>query len=623
MKIKTRTLIIAAVDYLTSFAAYLFFAVIMREFLHPNLRLAERMLIVACVLLINPLFHKLFGVYRIIHRYAQAKEYLHFGISFFVTGCIDAVLIRTISTLFKVPMYRFLVLMALAFAASAAMIGTRLVYQTFVKEREAGKASVPKGKRTLIVGCGEACLLLLNEVKAHPESGILPLVCVDNDGAKVGRSIAGVRIEGTDADIPALCKKYDIERIIVAIPSADNALRAQIIAACEGTDAEIKMLPRVSDFGDNSGSVVAKMRDFTMEELLGREPIEVDKAEIRDFINGKTVLITGGGGSIGSELCRQIARNKPKKLVIVDIYENNAYDIEQELRYQYGDELNLVTLIASVRDYERIENIMLTHKPDLVIHAAAHKHVPLMENAPQEAVKNNVFGTYNTARAAIKAGVPRFILISTDKAVNPTNIMGASKRMCEMVIQSLGDRGTVFSAVRFGNVLGSNGSVIPLFKKQIASGGPVTVTHPDIIRFFMTIPEAVQLVLLAGAKAKGGEIFVLNMGSPVKIAELAKRIITLSGKKPGVDIEIKYTGLRPGEKLYEELMMEDEHLQKTESDKIFIGHFVDFDKDNLFAELEKLKAVANDNTLSAKEMRAALETEITRLVPTYHHPVSE
>ena len=383
------------------------------------------------------------------------------------------------------------------------------------------------------------------------------------------------------------------------------------------------MLPRVADFRKSGPGVVKKLRDFTPDEMLGREPTYVDDKEISAFIKGQTVLVTGGGGSIGSEICRQIAKSSPKKLVIVDIYENNAYDIQQELRYEYADSLDFNTIIASVRDYDRMNKIMATYKPDVVIHAAAHKHVPLMEKSPQEAIKNNVLGTYNTARAAINNKVKKFILISTDKAVNPTNIMGASKRLCEMVIQTLNGRGTIFSAVRFGNVLGSNGSVIPLFKKQIAAGGPVTVTHPDIIRFFMTIPEACRLVLLATTKAEGGEIFVLNMGTPVKIADLARKVITLSGKIPDVDIKIEYTGLRPGEKLYEELMMNDEHLEHTKDDKIFVGHFVDFDKEKIENGLSEFEKLANDNMLSEEEMLKAIEDKISEFVPTFHRTEAE
>ncbi len=576
---------------------------------------------VICALVIYPIINALFGVYRIIHRYAQPAEYIRYLISFSVSGVLLGIAQYALAYMFQIQRLPMYFVAEVSAVNVGAMIVTRLLYQ-YLSGRTEGKDYRKKnkkadGKRTLLVGCGQACLMLLTELRYHPELGIRPVVAVDQDGNKIGRNIAGIPIAGTNDDIVDLCRKYEIEQIIVAIPSADNTHRAEIIGCCRGLDVSIKMLPRLAEF--KGETVVSQLRDITMEELLGREPIEINHTEINAFIRGKTVLVTGGGGSIGSELCRQIAANQPKKLIILDIYENNAYDIQQELAYKYHDELDFETIIASVRDFDRINQIMAEYKPNLVIHAAAHKHVPLMEVSPQEAIKNNVFGTYNTARAAIRNGVARFILISTDKAVNPTNVMGASKRMCEMVIQSLNGRGTVFSAVRFGNVLGSNGSVVPLFKKQIENGGPVTVTHPDIIRFFMTIPEAVQLVLLACAKAEGGEIFVLNMGSPVRIADLAKRIIELSGKRPDIDIKIEYTGLRPGEKLYEELMMEDEHLEKTGNEMIFIGHFVDFDRDAMETNLASIGEIANNNALTDEQMKDALEMEIGRIVPTFNH----
>ncbi len=575
----------------------------------------------ATMLVVYPLIHRVFGVYKIVHRYAQTSEYFRFFSAFMAGGVAFSAVMLVEDIFLPGGTYSVAFLLFFAVAAACGMFAMRLVYRIYATHVESEEKK-PEGlmRNTLIVGCGQACLMLLNEVKIHPEYGIKPVVAVDIDPAKKGRTISGVPIEGTDEDIPTLAKKYDVRFIIVAIPSADNKQRARILENCKDVDIEVKMLPRVADFESEDTGVFGALRDFTMDELLGRDPIEINHEEVNAFIRGKRVLVTGGGGSIGSELCRQIASNSPELLVIVDIYENNAYEIQQELVYKYGDKLNLETIIASVRDYERMSNIMAEYKPEIVIHAAAHKHVPLMEHSPQEAIKNNVLGTYNTARAAIKNGVAKFILISTDKAVNPTNIMGASKRLCEMVIQSLNGEGTLFSAVRFGNVLGSNGSVIPLFRKQIEAGGPVTVTHPDIIRFFMTIPEAVQLVLLASTKAEGGEIFVLNMGSPVKIADLAKRIILLSGKKPDVDIKIEYTGLRPGEKLYEELMMHDEHLAKTQNDMIFVGHFVDFDKQTVKKELSVLKELANNNELSKAEMLKALEKKITELVPTFHRP---
>lgn len=623
MSSKMRSVYIVLLDYFTLLISLFASRFILPDAFagasaHPTARMLTAM---ATLLVVYPIVFKLFGVYRVIHRYAQYSEYLRFVAAFLAAGIVFAGCNLLEGLLVDGLSFSVGFLLVNVLLSAFGLLLSRLIYRVYVNRAE---PDTPKAlQNTLIVGCGHACLLLLAELKYHPEYRIKPVVAVDSDSAKKGRSIGGIAIEGSDEDIPALCKKHNIRLIIVAIPSADNKQRAHILENCKDIDVEIKMLPRLADFYATQSGVVEKLRDFTMDELLGRDPIEVNHEEVSAFIKGKTVLVTGGGGSIGSELCRQIASNSPKKLIIVDIYENNAYDIQQELRFKYGKNLDFSTIIASVRDYDRIKSILSEYKPDIVIHAAAHKHVPLMEVSPQEAIKNNVFGTYNTARAAIETGVSKFILISTDKAVNPTNIMGASKRMCEMVIQSMNGKGTVFSAVRFGNVLGSNGSVIPLFRKQIASGGPVTVTHPDIIRFFMTIPEAVQLVLMASAKAKGGEIFVLNMGKPVKIADLAKRIILLSGKKPDIDIKIKYTGLRPGEKLYEELMMQNENLEKTQNDKIFVGHFVDFNKNVLQNELEDLYRIANDNTLTQAQMLSALEQKITELVPTFHRTDAE
>ncbi len=623
MSSKMRSVYIVLLDYFTLLISLFASRFILPDAFagasaHPTARMLTAMV---TLLVVYPIVFKLFGVYRVIHRYAQYSEYLRFVAAFLAAGIVFAGCNLLEGLLVDGLSFSVGFLLVNVLLSAFGLLLSRLIYRVYVNRAEPDTQKALQN--TLIVGCGHACLLLLAELKYHPEYRIKPVVAVDSDPAKKGRSIGGIAIEGSDEDIPALCKKHNIRLIIVAIPSADNKQRAHILENCKDIDVEIKMLPRLADFYATQSGVVEKLRDFTMDELLGRDPIEVNHEEVSAFIKGKTVLVTGGGGSIGSELCRQIASNSPKKLIIVDIYENNAYDIQQELRFKYGKNLDFSTIIASVRDYDRIKSILSEYKPDIVIHAAAHKHVPLMEVSPQEAIKNNVFGTYNTARAAIETGVSKFILISTDKAVNPTNIMGASKRMCEMVIQSMNGKGTVFSAVRFGNVLGSNGSVIPLFRKQIASGGPVTVTHPDIIRFFMTIPEAVQLVLMASAKAKGGEIFVLNMGKPVKIADLAKRIILLSGKKPDIDIKIKYTGLRPGEKLYEELMMQDENLEKTQNDKIFVGHFVDFDKNVLQNELEDLYRIANDNTLTQAQMLSALEQKITELVPTFHRTDAE
>ena len=617
MNSKIRTLSIILIDFAMQLFCYGLCALLYQLAAIGSVSLSGLKVFTAALALIviYPATLAVFKVYRIIHRYALSREYLQFFVSF-VTAGIVYVAVMTVTDRYFIKLYPIYFFIAQAILTALVMLVSRIVYRV-ISGKEGGSYT-GSVKRTLIFGCGNTCLMLLSDLKKHPEHNILPVVGADDDISKKGRMICGIRVEGTREDVPALCRKYGIELIIIAIPSMGNAARAEIISYFSDTNAVIQVMPQLSDFHEGSGDVVEKLRDFTMDELLGREAINIKNSDIADFIRGKTVLVTGGGGSIGSEICRQIATNSPKKIIILDIYENNAYDIQQELRMEYADRLDLETVIASVRDYERINAIMALYKPDIVIHAAAHKHVPLMEDSPQEAIKNNVFGTYNTALAAKNNNVEKFILISTDKAVNPTNIMGASKRICEMIIQSMNGGATKFSAVRFGNVLGSNGSVIPLFKKQIEAGGPVTITHPDIIRFFMTIPEAVQLVLLASCKAEGGEIFVLNMGQPVKIADLAKKMIQLSGKKPGEDIEIKYTGLRPGEKLYEELMMNDENLEKTQNDKIFIGHFTDFDKDSLLSRLEELREIARNNDLSREAMLSSLESKIAELVPTFH-----
>ena len=411
--------------------------------------------------------------------------------------------------------------------------------------------------------------------------------------------------------IPENAQKYKINEIIIAIPSASRKELSELIGLCTDTGCKLKITPSVTEIMEGHVSATL-LRDVSVEDLLGREPVNVELDLVMGYVKDKTVLVTGGGGSIGSELCRQIAGHKPKQLIIVDIYENNAYDIELELRHNFP-ELDLVVLIASVRNLDRLDSIFAKYRPNLVYHAAAHKHVPLMENSPNEAIKNNVLGTYNTVKTADKYGVDRFVLISTDKAVNPTNVMGASKRICEMIIQTFGHHSkTEFVAVRFGNVLGSNGSVIPLFKKQIEAGGPVTVTHPDIIRYFMTIPEAVSLVLQAGAYAKGGEIFILEMGEPVKILDLAKNIIRLSGFVPDKDIKIEFTGLRPGEKLYEELLMEEEGLRDTDNKLIHIGRVIDMDEEKFKTELEEIIKLAFTEPSGER-----IREEIRKIVPTY------
>ncbi len=454
---------------------------------------------------------------------------------------------------------------------------------------------------TMIIGAGEAARTLIREFKSSPETYNIIQCVIDDDDKKKGKYIQGYLVVGGREKIQECVKQYQIQEIIVAMPSANKKEIRKILEICKETNCKLKILPGIYQLvkGDVE---ISKLRVVQIEDLLGREPIKINLDEVMEYLEGKIVLVTGGGGSIGSELCRQIAAYHPKRLIIVDIYENNAYEIQQELKRKYP-KMDLIVLIASVRNTHRMESIFYEYKPDVVYHAAAHKHVPLMEDSPNEAIKNNVFGTYKTAMAAAKYGTKRFVLISSDKAVNPTNIMGASKRICEMIIQILDkEYDTEFVAVRFGNVLGSNGSVIPLFEKQIAEGGPVTVTHPDIIRYFMTIPEAVSLVLQAGAYAKGGEIFVLDMGEPVKILVLAENLIRLSGYIPYEDIDIVFTGLRQGEKLYEELLMKEEGIQSTNNKLIYIGKPIKINEEVFREQLKKLKYAMNHDDLEIRKI---------------------
>jgi len=461
----------------------------------------------------------------------------------------------------------------------------------------------------MIIGAGEAGNMIMREISVNADTHKKVCCVIDDSKDKIGSYIQGVKIVGDTTKIPYFVEKYDIREIIIAIPSISRAQIGRIVNICKTTKCALKILPGIKELVDG-GASLSQLRNVEIEDLLERNPIEIDIDSVMDYVTGRTVLVTGGGGSIGSELCRQLADHGVGRLIIVDIYENNAYDIEQELRASHPD-LDLIVLIASVRNTKRMDLIFEEYRPQIVFHAAAHKHVPLMETSPNEAVKNNVFGTLKTVRAADKHGVERFVLISTDKAVNPTNIMGATKRMCEMIIQTYNRISkTEFVAVRFGNVLGSNGSVIPLFKRQIEEGGPVTVTHPDIVRFFMTIPEAVSLVLQAGAFAKGGEIFVLDMGQPVKILSLAENMIRLSGFVPYQDIDIKFSGLRPGEKLYEEVLMDEEGLEDTANNLIHVGKPINMDYDAFLTKLDELYEYVNNEPNDIKE-------RVAELVPTY------
>lgn len=489
------------------------------------------------------------------------------------------------------------------------ILASRFAYR-FLRMVKNNRLTHKTGNRIMIIGAGESCNMLIKEITNSSYINGQVKCLIDDDPAKIGKYVQGIKVVGNRDTILHNARKYEIDEIIIALPSASKKNIKEITNICKESDCELKILPGMYQLV-NGEVGISNLRHVEVEDLLGREPITVNVDSIAEYVRGKVVLVTGGGGSIGSELCRQIARHIPKQLIILDIYENNAYDIKQELERKYP-RLNLEVLIGSVRNTSRVNYIFEKYHPDIVYHAAAHKHVPLMEDSPNEAIKNNVFGTLKTVKAADRYGTQRFVLISTDKAVNPTNIMGASKRMCEMIVQMYNTRSkTEFVAVRFGNVLGSNGSVIPLFKKQIAHGGPVTVTHPDIIRYFMTIPEAVSLVIEAGLYAKGGEIFVLDMGEPVKILDLAENLIRLSGYTPYDDIPIVFTGLRPGEKLYEELLMDEEGLKDTQNKMIHIGRPIEIDEERFEKELEALKHATDTEEEDIRML-------IKQIVPTYN-----
>jgi len=547
----------------------------------------------------------LLNLYKSIWTYAGVHE-----VASIIAACILSTAFQALGFLIFnliVPRSYYIIYF---FLLTMTTTSTRFSYRLLRTLQSKVKRSGGRLINTMVIGAGEAGSVIIHELKTSRHLNRNVVCIIDDNPSKRGKYLQGIRIAGGRDDIIAAVKRYSIEEIILAIPSAGPKTTKEILRICNETNCKLKVLPGMYQLINEEVSV-SKLREVSIEDLLGRDSINIDLDSVAGYVNNKTVLITGGGGSIGSELCRQIANYCPKCLIIFDIYENNAYDIQQELKKKYPH-LRLEVLIGSVRNTKRIEWVMERYRPDVVYHAAAHKHVPLMEDSPNEAIKNNVFGTYKTARAADKFGVKRFVLISTDKAVNPTNIMGASKRLCEMVIQTFNKySATEYVAVRFGNVLGSNGSVIPLFKKQMEEGGPVTVTHPDIIRYFMTIPEAVSLVLQAGAYAKGGEIFVLDMGEPVKIADLAKNLIRLSGYTLGADMEIEYTGLRPGEKLYEELLIADEGLQKTQNDLIYIGEPLEFDEVHFLSELKKLEEAAINEDIEVKNIVAGIVT-------TYH-----
>lgn len=557
-------------------------------------------------MLIHTISFKLFKCYSSLWRYAGEEELVSILSACLVYVIPVYIAHRLIGIDYSILFYVVSTILIIGYTG-----GLRLVYRTGRRFKTRMVVS-QDSQRVLVVGAGSAGQMIINELKENPQLKKVPVGIIDDDINKIGRVIHNVKILGNTSQVKEIVEKENVDEIILAMANVDKARKSEIINICKETKCKLKTIPGIYEIIDGKVDI-KKIRDVDIEDLLGREPIKVNMEEMSGYIEERTVLVTGGGGSIGSELCRQIASFNPKHLIIVDNYENNAYAIQQELIRRYEGKLNLSTIIASIREYKRMDEIFNEYKPDVVFHAAAHKHVPLMENSPSEAIKNNIFGTLNVARLADTYKVKRMVLISTDKAVNPTNIMGATKRAAEMIIQTINKNSeTEFVAVRFGNVLGSNGSVIPLFKKQIAEGGPVTITHPDIIRYFMTIPEAVQLVLQAGAMAKGGEIFILDMGEPVKIVDLANNLIRLSGFEPGVDIKIEYSGLRPGEKLYEELLMSEEGLTKTANSKIFIGKPVEFDTKKVMHNLEMLKKIVDneDVELIDSVMRAFVTTYI-------------
>ena len=551
----------------------------------------------------------LLKLYKSVWRYASTNELINITAACILCFFLQIILVAVLPIQMPrsyYPMYAFLLMIMVC----ATRFSYRIIRLFNSRRRTASKD--PEKKNTMVIGAGAAGNAIIKEIESSTYVNLRVMCVIDDDPGCHKKLLRGVPIVGDRTCIQDAVDAYHIEEIIIAIPSASKSKIREILEICKETGCKLQLVPGIYQLINGDVSV-SSLRQVQIEDLLGRDPIEVNVDEILGYVKNKVVMVTGGGGSIGSELCRQIAGHGAKQLIIVDIYENNAYDIQQEIKVKHPD-LDLVVLIASVRNTARMQTIFKTYRPEIVYHAAAHKHVPLMEDSPIEAIKNNVFGTLKTASAAGEYGTKKFVLISTDKAVNPTNIMGASKRICEMIIQQLNQKyATEFVAVRFGNVLGSNGSVIPLFKKQIEQGGPVTVTHKDIIRYFMTIPEAVSLVLQAGAYAKGGEIFILDMGEPVRIYDLAENLINLSGYTPGEDIEIKITGLRPGEKLYEELLMSEEGMKDTANHLIHIGRPIEVDEEEFQSGLDALAGVVADEGKKPEDVRAVVK----RIVPTY------
>ncbi len=571
---------------------------------------------IPAVFIAMPVIIYITGKHRITWKHAGVRDVVGFAVSI-IFGVAFAIPFASVMAR-NVKLFTLIELVCTMVFSACVSVAFRMLIRFFAiraHKTERRDALLKNGDifeygKALIIGAGAAAEILIKEMFADASFlKCTPVAIIDDNPDVIGTLVRGVPVVGGRDAIPEVVREYGIKTIFFAIPSASKQCRRDIIKICSMTGCDVRIMPGVDEALDTSDAI-SKIRKVSISDLLGRDMIKIDVNKICGYVEGRVIMVTGGGGSIGSELCRQLAEHNPKKLIIFDIYENSTYDILNELKRKHP-ELDVTALIGSVRDIERLDSIFDTYRPEIVYHAAAHKHVPLMEDSPHEAVKNNVFGTYNTARTADKYGVKRFVLISTDKAVNPTNIMGTTKRLCEMIVQTYNKKSkTEFVAVRFGNVLGSNGSVIPLFEQQISEGGPVTVTHPDIIRYFMTIPEAVSLVLTAGASANGGEIFVLDMGEPVKIVDLAENMIRLSGFEPYHDIDIVFTGLRPGEKLYEELLMDEEGLQRTDNELIYIGHPIELDENSFIKSLEWLWTVATDENA---DIRAALH----KIVPTF------
>lgn len=617
---KYRNVLLFLIDVLIIFGAYFITAFLMldiKKFLSPeNLELISNTIIIS--LLVYQIVFGIIDLYKNITRYENGKDYIKYILACAISAC----LVIMIKFIFKLQLVSIKQIVFTSIIIAVAIVAYRVIIRFILTLGTDSMANISEENRKnlLIIGAGEAARDIIKTLKTTMRNTYNIVGLIDDNEAKFHYLISGIKVVGDRYKILEVCKKYKVDVIFFSITNIANQDKKEILQICQETGAKLRILPSTADLIKNK-NIMQNLRDVEIEDILGREPIVLDNKNIGDIIKNKPILVTGGGGSIGSELCRQIVKYKPSKLIIFDIYENNLYNIEIELKSNPDNsDVEIVAIVGSVRDKKRLENVFEKYKPFLVFHAAAHKHVPLMEESPLEAIKNNIFGTYNTVNCADKYNVKKFILISTDKAVNPTNIMGASKRMCEMIVQAKNKiSNTEYAAVRFGNVLGSNGSVVPLFKKQIAEGGPVTVTHKEITRFFMTIPEAVGLVLQAMSYAKGGEIFVLDMGEPVKIYDLAVSLIKLTGLEPEVDVPIKITGLRPGEKLYEELLMKEEGLTQTEHNKIFIGKPSQITDEELENKIKVLQELVENENVDISNIKQTMK----KIVPTYKEAKQE